>query len=96
MRSAFDIIRTPVITEKAGDAKDLLNKITFSVDPRAHKLEIKKAVEDAFKVKVEKVNILNVKGKVKRLGRSTGKLADWKKAIVTLRKGDTIEVFDQV
>ncbi len=96
MRNPFDLIRTPVITEKASDAKDFHNKISFSVDPRAKKLEIKKAVEDAFSVKVMKVNILNVKGKVKRLGRSVGRRSSWKKAIVTLKEGDTIEVFDQV
>lgn len=96
MQSPFDLIRSPIITEKASDARDLNNKITFSVDPRAHKRAIKNAVESAFKVKVEKVNILNVKGKIKRLGRYQGKRSDWKKAIVTLREGDTIEVFDQI
>ncbi len=96
MKSAFDLIRFPVITEKASDARDLQNKITFSIDPSANKREIKKAVEDAFKVTVEKVNIMNVKGKIKRLGRYAGKRPDRKKAIVTLKQGDTIEVFDQV
>lgn len=96
MKSAFDIIRTPIITEKAGDAKDQQNKITFSVDPRANKVEIKRAVEEAFKVSVDRVNVIKVKGKVKRLGRSFGKRADWKKAVVTLKEGSTIEVFDQV
>lgn len=96
MKSAFDIIKTPIITEKAGDAKDELNKITFSVDPRANKVEIKRAVEEAFKVSVDRVNVIKVKGKYKRLGRSFGKRADWKKAVVTLKEGSTIEVFDQV
>lgn len=96
MRNPYDIIRRPIITEKATTAKESNNKITFAVDPRAGKNEIKKAVEEVFKVKVEKVNILNIKGKVKRIGRSEGKRPDWKKAIATLKKGDTIEVFDQV
>jgi len=95
-RDPHDIIRRPLITEKASDAKDHDNKITFSVDPRANKTEIKSAVEEVFKVKVEKVNIINVMGKPKRLGRSEGRRPDWKKAVVTLAEGQTIEVFDQV
>jgi len=96
MKNPFDLIRTPVITEKASDAKDLHNKITFSIDPRANRREIKEAVEKAFNVKVDKVNIMNNKGKVKRHGKHMGKRPDWKKAIVTLKEGDTIEVFDQI
>ncbi len=96
MRNSHDVIRRPVITEKAGDAKDQENKITFAVDPRSNKLEVKRAVEEIFKVTVEKVNILNTKGKVKRLGKNLGHRPGWKKAIVTLKKGDSIEVFDQV
>jgi large subunit ribosomal protein L23 len=95
-KNHHDLIRKPIITEKAGDAKDKLNKITFSVDPRANKMEVKKAVENIFKVKVDKINIINVKGKPKKLGRSSGKRADWKKAVVTVSEGHTIEVFDQV
>ncbi|MBI4665447.1 MAG: 50S ribosomal protein L23 [Nitrospinae bacterium] len=94
--SAYDLIRRPIITEKAGDAKDHQNKITFSVAPAATKGQVKKAVEEVFKVKVDKVNIVNVKGKVKRLGRFSGKRPDWKKAIVTVKEGQTIEVFEQV
>lgn len=95
-KNHHDLIRKPIITEKAGDAKDKLNKITFAVDPRANKMEVKKAVESIFKVKVDKINIINVKGKPKKLGRSSGKRADWKKAVVTVSAGHTIEVFDQV
>ncbi|VAX23060.1 LSU ribosomal protein L23p (L23Ae) [hydrothermal vent metagenome] len=96
MKSPFDIIRRPVITEKATDAKEKLNKITFAIDARSNKIEVKTAVEEAFKVSVAKVNIINVTGKEKRIGRHVGKRPDWKKAIVTLKKGDNIEVFDQV
>lgn len=96
MKNSFDVIRRPVITEKATDAKEKLNKVTFAVDPRSNKIEIKKAVEDVFKVAVDKVNIINVKGKEKRIGRHVGRRPNWKKAIVTLKKGDNIEVFDQV
>jgi len=94
--SQHDIIRTPVITEKAGDAKDKLNKVTFLVDPRVGKIAVRKAVESIFGVHVEKVNLVNTKGKPKKLGRYAGKRPDRKKAIVTLKKGDNIEVFDQV
>ena len=87
MKSAFDLIRSPIITEKATDAREFYNKITFSVDPRANKTEIRYAVEEAFKVKVEKINIQTVTGKKKRLGRHEGKRSDWKKAIVTLKEG---------
>ena len=96
MKNSFDVIRRPVITEKATDAKEKLNKITFAVDTRSNKVEVRKAVEKIFKVSVEKVNILNVKGKEKRIGRIVGRRPGWKKAIVTLKKGDNIEVFDQV
>lgn len=95
-RNPNDLIRRPIITEKAGDARDNHNKVTFAVDPRTNKAEVKKAVEKVFKVKVDKVNIINVKGKPKRLGRNAGKRADWKKAVVTVKEGQTIEVFDQV
>ena len=92
----YDIIKSPVVTEKAGEAKDRANKVTFCVDPRANKIEIKKAVEQVFKVKVQRVNVINVPGKPKRLGRHAGRRPDWKKAIVTLAEGSTIEVFDMV
>lgn len=96
MTNSFDLIRRPIITEKATDAKDFHNKVTFAVDVRANKTAIKRAVEEVFKVKVEKINIVNVKGKVKRLGKHIGKRPDWKKAVVTVAEGQTIEVFDQV
>lgn len=96
MTHPHDIIRTPVITEKAGDAKDNLNKVTFLVNPRVGKIAIRRAVEEVFGVTVQKVNIMNQLGKHKKLGRYEGKRADTKKAIVTLKEGDSIEVFDQV
>jgi len=94
--SPFDIIRVPVITEKAGDAKDELNKVTFLIDPRVSKATVRKAVENAFGVKVVKVNVMNYKGKKKKFGRLEGRRPDRKKAVVTLSEGDNIEVFDQV
>lgn len=96
MKDPYDIIRRPVITEKASEAKEKLNKIVFSVYSSVTKPEIKQAVETVFKVKVVKVNISNVKSKPRRLGRYSGKKPGYKKAVVTLQEGHNIEVFDQV
>ncbi|MGB9802961.1 50S ribosomal protein L23 [Desulfofundulus sp.] len=95
MKNPRDILKRPVVTEKS---MSLLadNKYTFIVDPRANKVEIKKAVEELFKVKVEKVNTMRVKGKAKRVRNIVGRRPDVKKAIVTLRKGDKIELFEGV
>lgn len=96
MKNPHDIIRRPVITEKASGATERFNKVTFSVDPSATKPEIKSAVEKVFSVKVDKVNILTVKSKPKRIGRILGRKPGYKKAVVTLTEGHKIEVFDQV
>ena len=95
MRSPYDVLKRPVVSEKT---MNLLaeNKYTFLVNPDANKIEIKHAVEKAFSVKVTDVKTVNVKGKSKRVGRYTGKTSDKKKAIVTLKDGDKIEVFDGV
>ncbi|NPV44209.1 50S ribosomal protein L23 [Koleobacter methoxysyntrophicus] len=91
---AHDIIKRPIITEKSMD--QIANKkYTFEVDINANKTQIKKAIEEIFNVKVQKVNTMRVKGKVKRLGRYEGKRADWKKAIVTLTPDSkAIEFFE--
>ena len=91
-----DIIRRPVITEKTSIQKEESNQITFEVDRRANRVEIKKAVETIFSVQVDKVRTQQVTGKVKRRGRILGKQRDWKKAIVTLMPGERIEFFDGV
>ena len=93
MKNAHDIIIKPIITE---DSMDRLadNKYTFKVAKDANKIEIAKAVEELFDVKVAKVNTISVKGKQKRMGRYTGFRPDWKKAIVTLEGEKTIEFFD--
>ena len=96
MRSYNQIILRPLITEKSALMKELQNRVAFEVAVDANKIEIKKAVEEAFSVKVESVNVLNVKGKVKRLGRNIGRRRDRKKAIVTLKEGSTIEFFEGV
>ncbi|MEW6183964.1 MAG: 50S ribosomal protein L23 [Bacillota bacterium] len=93
MRDLHDILRRPVVTEKS---MSLLaeNKYTFVVDPKATKTDIKKAVETLFKVKVMEVNTMRVKGKVKRVRRIPGRTPEVKKAIVTLRPEDKIEIFE--
>jgi large subunit ribosomal protein L23 len=93
---SYDIIRGPVITEKTTLQKELHNQITFKVDKRANRVEIKKAVEQGFQTKVQQVRTIQVKGKVKQRGRIIGKRSDWKKAIVTLMPGQRIEFFEGV
>ena len=92
----YEIIRGPVITEKGSIQKELNNQLTFEVDRRANRVEIRHAVEKVFNVRVEKVRTMQIKGKVKRLGRSMGKRRSWKKAIVTLAEGQNIEFFEGV
>lgn len=96
MRPYNKVILKPLITEKNAAMKEYLNKVVFEVAPDANKIEIKKAVEEAFGVTVEGVNVINMKGKVKRLGRHLGKRRDWKKAIVTLSEDSSIEFFEGV
>lgn len=90
---AYRVLRKPLVTEKS---TSLLadNKYTFEVDLKANKTEIKQAVESLFKVKVEKVNTMRVKGKAKRVRLVPGRTPDRKKAIVTLKQGDKIEIFE--
>jgi large subunit ribosomal protein L23 len=92
--NARDIIIAPVITEKAVAALPE-KKYTFRVDKNANKIEIAKAVEEIFDVRVAKVNTINMKGHLRRMGRNEGYTSDWKKAIVTLKPDSkTIEFFD--
>ena len=91
-----DVIRRPVITEKTSIQKETSNQLTFEVDPRANRIEIKSAVENIFNVNVAGVRTMQVKGKMKRRGRILGKRRDWKKAIVTLMPGERIDFFDGV
>jgi len=92
MNSAYDVIIAPVVTEKC-NALIQDNKYTFRVHPSAGRIEIARAVEELFKVKVAKVNVMNYQGKAKRAGRTMkmGHRADWKRAVVTLAEG-TIEI----
>ena len=89
---ARDILLRPMITEKTTELM-AEGKYVFKVAKNANKIEIAKAVKEIFDVKVEKVNTVNVKGKKKRIGRTSGKRADYKKAIVKLAEGSTIEFF---
>lgn len=97
MKSIHDVIVRPLImTEKGERQKEEQNKVLFEVAMKASKPEIKTAVEKLFKVGVTDVNTVVVRGKVTRMGRRMGKRPNWKKAVVTLREGDTIEFFEGV
>jgi len=87
-----EVLLAPVVTEKAYSAVDE-RKYSFRVHPDAHKTQIRQAVEQLFEVKVERVNILMVQPKPKRRGAHRGKRPGWKKAVVQLREGDSIEIF---
>ncbi len=93
MNDIFDIIQTVCLTEKATLLSEKHNKYVFRVNPKANKLQIKEAVQKLFKKSVLSVNTCNYAGKKKReRTASFGRKADWKKAIVTLKKGDKIEL----
>ena len=100
MKFAHDIIRKPIISERSMEVVfdkegNEIKKYTFEVPTSANKIEIKKAVEEVFGVKVSDVNTINVTGKLKRMGRYAGRRASYKKAIVTLANGSkTIEFFE--
>lgn len=89
-----EIIISPLITEKSGHQLELNNSYTFKVSMKANKVEIKKAIERIFSVRVISVNTITMMGKPKKLGKYEGKRSDWKKAIVTLKPGDKIAEFE--
>jgi len=84
----------PLLTEKMTDLRESSNQVGFLVRADANRVQIKQAVESLLKVKVERVNVMTVKGKLKRLGRFAGRRSDWKKAIVTLKKGEKLEIYE--
>lgn len=90
------IIKKTLITEKSTLARDAANKYNFEVDPRANRIEVLRAVEKLFKVKVLTVRVMNVPGKKKKTGRVIGVRRSWKKAIVTLAPGNRIEAIEGV
>jgi len=97
VKDSYQVILRPIITEKSTWLKDKNREVCFEVDKRANKIEIKKAVEQLFKVKVERVRTQSKRGKRRRVGRSEGKKKDWKKAYVKLKEGEKmIEFFEAV
>ena len=90
----YEIIKRPVNTEKTNIQKEVANQVTFEVDRRANRIEIKRAIETAFQVKVAGVQTMQIKGKTKRRGRFVGKRRNWKKAVVTLVPGERIDFFE--
>jgi len=96
MKEPRRIVRRALITEKGTQIRQGSNQYIFEVDPAANKLEIKKAIETIFSVKVDDVRTVMMKGKTKRMGVFSGRRPHWKKAIVRLKEGQTIELFEQV
>jgi len=91
---ATDVIKGPLVTEKLDRAREKFRQYSFMVDRDATKHDVRAAVQGMFKVTVEDVRTLIVRGKVKRMGKSIGKRPNFKKAIVTLKEGDKIELFE--
>jgi large subunit ribosomal protein L23 len=89
-----EVIRVPLVTEKGTLVGEVSNQVVFRVHPKANKVEIRQAVEQMFQVKVEAVRTSRQLGKVRRVGRSSGRRADWKKAYVTLAEGHSIDFFE--
>ncbi len=96
MRGAHDIVLQPLLTEKGTRLKEEANQYLFQVATRANKVEIKRAIEELFKVTVVDVHTIRGEGKVKRLGRFKGRQPSWKKAIATLKAGDSIDLYEGV
>lgn len=88
MRSRYEVIKRPIITEKGMDVKERLHTLVFEVNPHASKVEIREAVQAIFKVKVESIRTAIMTGKERRRGRLVGQRPDWKKAYVKLRAGE--------
>ncbi len=96
MKEARQVIIMPLVSEKNTNLRVDQNKYVFRVDIEANKLQIRNAVEELFKVRVEDVTTMRMHGKPKRMGRFEGRRPDWKKAVVQLKKGETIELFENV
>jgi large subunit ribosomal protein L23 len=93
---SHDVIRRPLVTEKSNIGREEENLATFAVDPRANKHEIRQAIEDLFDVQVLAVRTMRQPRKSRRVGRHIGRRAEWKKAIVRLAEGQSIEFFEGV
>ncbi|KAF0177704.1 MAG: large subunit ribosomal protein L23 [Nitrospirae bacterium] len=96
MKHIYEVIKKPLFTEKGMDLKESKNKLLIQVSPDANKHEVKQAMEEIFKVKVDKVNIVNVPGKKKRYGKFLGERSGKKKAIVTLKQGEKLDFIEGV
>ena len=96
MKSMFNVIKKPCLTEKGLGLQEINNQVVMKVDQRANKIEIKDAVEKLFNVQVVKVRTANMHGKKKRVGRNFGQQSDWKKAIVTLAEGSKIDFLEEI
>lgn len=96
MKNIYDVIKKPLFTEKGMDLKERENKILIEVNPKANKHEIKKAIEEILKVKVERVATINERGKLKRFGKSVGRTSERKKAVITLKKGEKLDFIEGV
>ena len=90
----YDIVRIPRITEKGTRLKEESNVLTFEVRTDANKVQVRKAIEGIFKVKVVDVTTVKISGKKKRMGMREGRRSDWKKAYVTLKPGEKIDIFE--
>lgn len=88
------VLVRPLLTEKMTALRESANQVGFLVRSGANRVQIKQAIESLLKVKVERVNVMTVRGKIKRLGRFSGKRSDWKKAIVTLKKGEKLDIYE--
>ena len=96
MKNPYAVMKKPLFTEKGSNLKETENKILIEVSRDANKIDIKKAIEEIFKVKVEKVSTITTRGKWKKFGRSIGKRPDRKKAVVTLKKGEKLDFVEGV
>ncbi len=93
-RPISEVLVTPILSEKSVTIKDTQNRYTFKVHSDSNKVDIKKAVETLFKVKVDKVRTMNFMGKMHKVGRYEGRRSDWKKAVVTVKAGQKIDLTD--
>ena len=96
MNDFRQVLKSPIVTEKATILKESDNVVSFVVARNANKVEIKKSIEDVLKVKVKNVRTINVAGKLKRTGQKLGKRSNWKKAYVSLKEGEMIDLFEGV
>lgn len=94
MMEIRQIILEPIVTEKSTTARETQNRYSFKVQPKSSKDQIAKAVEEIFNVHVIKVNTMNMRGKMKRLGRNRGRKSAWKKAVVTIAQGESVDFFE--